>query len=71
VAPFQNLYSLPPNLCRSEKYVAREWIWRVEIVFGCVTQKRVKFAPAPSEFENSSTVTQVPACLGYHDDDRD
>jgi hypothetical protein len=27
--------------------------------------------PAPSEFENSSTVTQVPACLGHHDDDRD
>ena len=26
--------------------------------------------PAPSEFENSSPVTQVPACLGHHDDDR-
>ena len=25
--------------------------------------------PAPSEFENSSPVTQVPACLGHHDDD--
>ena len=26
--------------------------------------------PAPSSFEDSSAVTQVPACLGHHDDDR-